>query len=808
MSDEDGASAENASGESETTPAHAAEPDEHEPAHAAELDEHEPAHAAEPDEHEPAHAAEPDEHEPAHAAELDEHEPAHAVEPDEHEPAHAAEPDEHEPAHAAEPDEHEPAHAAEPDEHEPAHAAEPAAPDEHEPAHAHAAESDESAAPDEHELAHAEEPDELSPSESDESAAEVTSVIPVVEPVPTVELVAPSGAPDGGSTDATEEFARIPLVPGVISEPGGPATDADTVTQWAEPEPVHQEPEPTDEVVPASKRHWAKPALIVGGIVAAAVLVYGVDMVTSSGKTPRGTQVAGVDIGALSPADAEAKLRSDLGPRLAQPLQVRAGGVDVEVVPAAAGVDVDWAATLAGVNAQPINPITRVTSLFGSREVPVVSRADQGALDASMTQVAAAADRAPVEGAVVIENGKANGVSPLAGQSVDVAEAGRTFTQRWSDGGPITVPVTDVPVTVTQAGVDAALTDVAQPAVSSAVVVNGRDAAAATLEPNQIGEVLRFVPDGSGGLTPEYDTDAAVKLLAPQLVSTEKQPKDASFTFAGGKPTVVPGVVGDLINWPDTVKDLPVLLASKASRATPALYGPVPPALTTEAAEGLGINEVIGEYTTGGFEYASGVNIALAASKINGAVVKPGDTFSLNGFTGPRGAAEGYVESGIINNGRPDKAVGGGISQLATTLYNATYFAGMDDVAHTEHSYYISRYPAAREATIFDGAIDLQFRNPAKTGVLIEASATSSDVTVRIWGTKTVEVTSSTGPRTSPTSPNTVVLPKGPGCIASGGAPGFTTSDTRTITDVASGAQISSTTRTVTYDPVPIVKCE
>ncbi|RQO44403.1 vancomycin resistance protein [Rhodococcus sp. KBW08] len=664
-----------------------------------------------------------------------------------------------------------------------------------------------------------EDEDELT---DDESANEVTTVIPVVpaDDAPPTEVVDEAPATEA-IDEQTEQFEPPAVV--VPPKPPRPEFVQQYDTQKFEPiqqqyEPVVREPAVVAPPVPqqqqpeapasTSSRKWVKPAIAVGAIFAVAAIAYGVDIFTSSGKTPRGTQVAGVDIGDLTPADAEATLRAQLGPRLVEPVAVHAGGVDSEIVPASAGVDVDWSATLSGVNAQPINPITRITSFFGSREVPVVSTVDQQALDTSMAQLAANSDRAPVEGAVVFENGKATGVSPAAGQALETQKAGSTFAAEWSDGGVVDLPVDEVPVTVTQAGVDRALQEVAIPAVSGDVVVNGRDGKVATLGVDQIGEVLTFTPDGSGGLTPQYNTDAAIKILTPQLVSTEVQPKDASFTFAGGKPSVVPGVVGDLINWPDTVKELPVLLGSTASRATPAVYGPVPPALTTEAAEALGINEVIGEFTTGGFEYASGVNIGLAASEIDGAVIKPGDTFSLNEYTGPRGAAQGYVESGIINNGRPDKAVGGGISQLATTLYNATYFAGMDDVAHTEHSYYISRYPEAREATIFDGAIDLQFRNPAKTGVMIETIATSSNITVRIWGTKTVDVTSTTGPRTSPTSPNTVTLPEGPGCVASSGAPGFTVSDTRVITDHASGAEISSNTRTVKYDPVPIVKCE
>ena len=357
----------------------------------------------------------------------------------------------------------------------------------------------------------------------------------------------------------------------------------------------------------------------------------------------------------------------------------------------------------------------------------------------------------PVEGAVVFENGKATGVSPAAGQALETQQAGSTFAAEWSDGGVVDLPVDEVPVTVTQAGVDRALQEIAIPAVSGDVVVNGRDGKVATLGVDQIGEVLTFTPDGSGGLTPQYNTDAAIKILTPQLASTEVQPKDASFTFAGGKPSVVPGVVGDLINWPDTVKELPSSVgAARLLGQRPPFTDRSRPALTTEAAEALGINEVIGEFTTGGFEYASGVNIGLAASEIDGAVIKPGDTFSLNEYTGrarcggrdtsSRGSSTTVARirlSAAVSASSRRRSTTRRISQVWTTSRTPSTVTT------------ISRYPEAREATIFDGAIDLQFRNLAKTGVMIETIATSSNITVRIWGTKTVDVTSTTGPRTS-----------------------------------------------------------
>ena len=147
-------------------------------------------------------------------------------------------------------------------------------------------------------------------------------------------------------------------------------------------------------------------------------------------------------------------------------------------------------------------------------------------------------------------------------------------------------------------------------------------------------------------------------------------------------------------------------------------------------------------------------------------IVKPGETFSLNGATEPRDEAHGYLEAGIISEGHASRGVGGGVSQVATTLYNAAYFAGMADVTHKPHSFYISRYPPGREATVFEGAIDMKFKNDGPTGVMIQTAWTPTSLTIRLYGTKRYDVTSrrargrtrpspprSTSPRGSPARP-------------------------------------------------------
>ncbi len=638
------------------------------------------------------------------------------------------------------------------------------------------------------------------PDPAGDSPTEVMSAVPPTagrqdNPRSTVRFASASPAnPESGSTDDEQGAPRPPA-------PRAPGERRPISRQSAE---TTKRPEFL-QIMRSPKARTI--GIAVGALFGLGLLGYVADLAMSSGEVPRGVVVAGVEIGGMDKSAADARLRVELDGRAGRELPVTIGDVQTTLVPASAGLSVDWDGTWDRIGGQPLNPITRLTSLFGTETVEVDSAVDEQALGKTFDALRVH-DRPTVEGTIVFENARPVAVAPVPGRVLDAAAARDVLVRNWVAGTPMNLPVVPAPVAVRQDAIDQALQQVAQPAVAAPVIFDGKGGKA-QLAPEQIATIVSFAPDGNGGLTPRIDQKVATDLLAPQLKESEVEPKDATFTLTGGKPTVVPSVVGDKINWQKTLEPLATLLAAPApQRTAPAVYEKVEPKLTTEAAAGLGIVEPMGEFTTGGFSGPSGVNIRTVARKVNGAIVKPGETFSLNEFTGPRGIAEGYVESGIIDHGRPSKAVGGGISQFATTLYNAAYFAGLEDTGHTEHSYYISRYPAAREATVFDGAIDLSFRNNTANGIYIEASANNSEVTVRIWGTKTVQVESITGERTKPTKPKTITLPKGEGCIATEGADGFTVSDTRVITDIATGREVSRTTRTVKYDPIPIVKCE
>jgi vancomycin resistance protein YoaR len=163
----------------------------------------------------------------------------------------------------------------------------------------------------------------------------------------------------------------------------------------------------------------------------------------------------------------------------------------------------------------------------------------------------------------------------------------------------------------------------------------------------------------------------------------------------------------------------------------------VPPRVTTRERTALGIREQISTFTT---FYPPGqprvVNIMRASSVIDGTILRPGATFSMNQILGERTVERGYVAAPqIVGSGFAD-SVGGGISQVATMLYNGAFFVGLELVEHQPHSLYISRYPLGREATISWGGPELIFRNDWPAAVLIKLHAGTDSITVRFFSSK------------------------------------------------------------------------
>jgi vancomycin resistance protein YoaR len=212
-----------------------------------------------------------------------------------------------------------------------------------------------------------------------------------------------------------------------------------------------------------------------------------------------------------------------------------------------------------------------------------------------------------------------------------------------------------------------------------------------------------------------------------------------------------------------------------------------PERTTTEARE-LEITEQVSTFTTSHDCCEPRVtNIHRIADILDGAVVAPGESIELNDFVGKRTREKGFVGGGAILRGEYIESVGGGISQFATTFFNAAYFGGYELVDYKPHSYYIPRYPVGREATINYPNVDLRIRNNSPHGLLIKTSYTSTSVTVTFYGTKWVQVDSIKGERRNYRQPDVRYiednsLPPGASeVVQQAGDPGFSITVTRVL---------------------------
>ena len=572
----------------------------------------------------------------------------------------------------------------------------------------------------------------------------------------------------------------------------------------------------------AAKRtkHGLKPRRRIGvwvwlllAIVGLGGVLYGVDYVMSEGRVPRGVTVGGVDIGGMTEEQAEQRLRIDLGEKMRHPVNVKAGNMSTELDPPQSGLQVDWEATVKQAGQQPLNPITRIRSFFDKREVGIISAVADQPFNRTMERLSRDLTRQPENAELSLnDRGKPDVKDDVPGQTIDPNALREVVLENWLNKDRTVNAEADVTeAKITSESADKLIREVVNPATSKPILFKGRDDVVAEIKAADMAKILTFVPNAekkedATELRVEWNNEAAQEILQAQLAGTEKEFRNASFTTEGGSLSVVPHQDGISIKWDETLGKIEDKALNTRTREWDVVYEDKKAEYTTEEAQNASFDDTVGEFTTGGFSGPSGINIRRTAEMVNGAYVLPGETFSLNGYTGPRGTAQGFVESGIIIDGRASEAVGGGISQFATTLYNAAYFAGMEDVAHTPHSYYISRYPAGREATVYEGAIDLQFKNTFDTPVRIEAFVSGDSVTVRLKGVKTVEVESITSSRTNPTQPQKMEVDKDDHCTPSSGAPGFTISDTRVIKDL-NGRELSHETQTTVYDPQPIVSC-
>jgi vancomycin resistance protein YoaR len=509
--------------------------------------------------------------------------------------------------------------------------------------------------------------------------------------------------------------------------------------------PDHPTPAPNSSLPPTEPRpraaSWARRlALIAAGalVVLIALVATGtvIEQYAYAGRVLPGVDVDGVDSAGyheVTVYDSVARL----GVTLSQsPVRVRIGKQVLTAAPSLLDLSVDARATAfaAASDGRHGNPFARIagTALRRFRPDRVRLRViyDENRLEGLLDGWSARTDNGAVEGGLRFEGTKVVPIEPRTGTGI-VRSRARAALQRMLDSPQR--PVVDLPVGTLHPRVDSAA--VAAAAVSArrllrtnVVIVSGHNLV--IVRPREIARALgtRVV---NHALAVTIDSVRLHALLAPQLVRFESPAVDASFAVTDQNTIrVVSSRDGRGIDMPAVTR---AILRGETRIVAPLLA--VKPHRNTAWARKLGIVQQVGSFTT---NYPAGetrvTNIHRGADLLNNTVVEPGQTFSLNRTVGPRTAARGFVTAPVFAQGEFFDDYGGGVSQLATTTYNAAFFAGLADVTHQPHTIYISRYPPGREATVNYGVIDLQFRNDSPHGILIRTYYSSTSITVSLYG--------------------------------------------------------------------------
>lgn len=486
-------------------------------------------------------------------------------------------------------------------------------------------------------------------------------------------------------------------------------------------------------------------ALLVLGVI-----VLGVNAAFADRALPR-VSVAGVDVGGASTSE----IRDRLDREAARPwagARVTVQGFNGQTWTTTNGAlaiapDLDRvvadALAYGHTGTVPQRLFAWATALRGQAAVPFAMRSAGGSLDAWLGNIAAALDRAPIDGAIVATYRGVDVTPAVIGQVTDrtvlraALVAPRTLGDRTIDA-PIhlTYPAVD-PSGIREAAAKAKAATTALQVRSGDRAMSEDAAGLATLlviekSVASPGE-LDGIPEGATAPSTRYVyrvrvDQARVAAWVSGVAKVLDHPvQNATYSVQpDGSLAVVPAVEGVKIDQPQLVAEAIAQLvrSTRAPRTLePAFVKDTPTFTTEQATQLVGKMTQVATFTT---MYppsaARHANITTGAMQFNDLVIAPGDSFSFWGRLGPVTVERGYTYAGaIINNRSDENVIGGGLCQVSTTLFNAVARAGYDILERHAHGYYIDRYPLGFDAAVFEPGVDFRWQNDTPYPVLIKA---------------------------------------------------------------------------------------
>jgi vancomycin resistance protein YoaR len=572
--------------------------------------------------------------------------------------------------------------------------------------------------------------------------------------------------------------------------------------------------------------------LALSGAVVVLLLLLAALWVLQRGTVLPNTQVVGIDVGGMDLDEARRALAPLAEEREDRPVVITFQDSSYELDPAEIDFAVDVDATVDAALSRGREGVVsgaaeRVRSLWSEHEVTVVDGWDGDRLERWVSTTADEIDREETLGAVEADPDTLEVDVELPKGSAEVRreETYEAVVAALREEGPREF---EVPADTTEQPIDdGAVEEVAdqvREAIAEPLELRVEDASM-TVSPEQLARLISVTPDDDEtGLELAVSAGAVEEVLEAEASSTfDVSPRSATYELPRTPPTefdamadatfsprsidvgISSGANGRRFDADMAAEQLTELVRA-GNRQAELRVEVVEPELTNDEAEELAPTHLLGTFTT---YYQAGQvrnqNIQLLADVIDGAQVLPGEQFSINAISGERSCAKGYEPAGTIVQGELVDTCGGGTSQFGTTTFNAAFFAGMQLNQWKAHSWYISRYPMGREATLSYPQLDVVFTNTGDGVVVVKTDHTDTSVTVSVYGRPVSESVSAThsqpyNERSFSTEERTTSeLPRGQTRVVQSGTDGFTVDVTRSI-DRPDGSNDSHTITTV-YQP-------
>jgi vancomycin resistance protein YoaR len=521
-------------------------------------------------------------------------------------------------------------------------------------------------------------------------------------------------------------------------------------------------------------------------VIVLLVVAWAVDS-ASGDRVPRNVALAGRDIGKMSSDDLVKVVDEVAAFYLSTEVEIRTTDATFRVPAGDLGLRLDKEATVrAALSLDDDVPLWRrpadwLGSFLDDRDAPLQFTIDERAMTAALAS--AAGDAAATEPSLVSSSTGITMISGSPGSRISSEGVAEQILARARSG--------ELPIVV---DTEVVATD---PVVSDAEVRELAERLTVSTAPGLTvvaGEHQAHIPAGTvrswigsrvvdGEIEVTVDTASAMEAVK-SVVKPSAEPVNARITIEGSGPKIIPSVPGQICCADDSEERILFTIVSGAPTVTLDLEL-VEPEFTTADAEAMGIKEPVGttvewagrpqvkSFTTyhgskqDPSQYNRVSNIQRMADLVRGTLVKPGETFSMNAVVGRRTIEKGFLPAGAIANGEHVEEVGGGVSQFATTMFNAVFFAGLPFGEYQAHSEHFARYPYGREATMGWEHPDLQWTNDTPYGILIWTSYTDTSVTVTLWSTQhawaeqTGQRTGRSGNCTTVTTERTIHYPDG-----------------------------------------------